>query len=182
MEEKKKDYLIITVMSWMFILALLLPMIFGERKPIIYKERSIEEVEYESYLDSLIKNGYVEEDEVTFINDGDKISVTVTVYNPVSAQCDDTPLITADNSKINTKKLNKGEIKWIAVSRDLLKRGISYGDKVRIKSKTDPTINGIYEVHDTMHKRWRNRIDLLSPENKTLGKWENVELELLARD
>ena len=173
---KEQDNLIVLIMIFGFLLTILLSTIFGKsKKPIIYEE-SNEEIEYKNYIDSL-----KEVDEIT-LNYGDKVEVTVTVYNPVVAQCDDTPLITADNSKINLNKLNNGDLKWIAVSRDLLKQGISYGDKVKIKSKKDPTINGIYEVHDTMHKRWKKRIDLLSPENKTLGKWEDVELELLAQD
>ena len=67
-----------------------------------------------------------EEDE--FIEDWSK--VTVTVYNPVMEQCDSTPLITADNSEIDLKKLKQGKLKWVAVSRDLLKSGKSkYGGR-----------------------------------------------------
>lgn len=41
-----------------------------------------------------------------------------TVYHAVEEQCDDTPLITADNSFIDTTRVN--ELRWIAVSRDLI--------------------------------------------------------------
>lgn len=37
--------------------------------------------------------------------------VTVTCYQPVESQCDSDPLITADGSKIDLKKLKNGEIK-----------------------------------------------------------------------
>lgn len=43
-----------------------------------------------------------------------------TVYHPVPAQTDDSPLYTADNSFIDTTKIN--ELRWIAVSRDILNR------------------------------------------------------------
>ena len=46
--------------------------------------------------------------------------VTLTTYNAVASQCDNTPLITADGTKIDMKKLKKGKIKYCAVSRDLL--------------------------------------------------------------
>jgi aspartate carbamoyltransferase regulatory subunit len=48
-----------------------------------------------------------------------------TVYHAVEAQCDNTPLITADNSKIDTSIVN--ELRWVALSRDLLNR--KYRDK-----------------------------------------------------
>lgn len=103
--------------------------------------------------------------------------VTVTKYNPVVSQCDDTPLITADNSKIDMHKLDSGKLKWIAVSRDL-RKFFKYGSKVKINSKYKE-INGIYWVHDTMNARYSNRIDILSPIGDSKGKWINVEIELL---
>ena len=69
---------------------------------------------------------------------------------------------------------NKGEIKWIAISRDLLNY-FKYGDKV-ILSNEDGSICGIYEIHDTMNHRHKNRIDILFPETKKLGKWCNGEM------
>ena len=46
--------------------------------------------------------------------------VKVTCYQPVEAQCDSDPLTTADGSKIDLHKLKKGNVKWCAISRDLL--------------------------------------------------------------
>jgi len=43
-----------------------------------------------------------------------------TVYHAVSNQTDDSPLLTADNSLIDTTRVN--ELRWVALSRDLLKR------------------------------------------------------------
>lgn len=99
--------------------------------------------------------------------------VTATVYNPVARQCDKDPLITADCSRIDLDKLDTGEIKWIAVSRDLLQH-FNYGDVIELKSISDPSINGTYEIHDTMNKRFKNYIDILSPKGKSLGKWDDV--------
>ena len=102
--------------------------------------------------------------------------VTATVYNPVSGQCDDSPLITADCSKIDLEQLRSGELKWVALSRDLLEY-FNYGDKIYIHSKSDPSINGIYEVHDTMNIRYTNYIDILKPVDQKYGKWNDVVIK-----
>lgn len=110
--------------------------------------------------------------------------VTATRYNPVESQCNSQPLITADMSKISLSKLKRGKIRWIAVSRDLRKI-YKYGDVVEIKAKKgdDNSINGLYEVHDTMNKRFTDRIDILThidnPHGQ--GKWEEVSIRLVKR-
>lgn len=95
---------------------------------------------------------------------------TVTVYNAVSNQCNENHLITADGSIIDPQKVEDGTIKWVAVSRDMLKDGYKYGDKIEIISE-DPLISGIYEIHDTMAKRFTKRIDILMPRKIKTGKW-----------
>ena len=45
---------------------------------------------------------------------------SITVYQPIKAQCDSQPLITSDGSKIDLKELKNGNIKWCAISQDLL--------------------------------------------------------------
>lgn len=113
-----------------------------------------------------------------------KRKVTVTRYNPVESQCNSQPLITADMSKISLSKLKRGEIRWIAVSRDLRKI-YKYGDVVEIKAKNgdDDSINGLYEVHDTMNKRFTDRIDILTHVDNQhgQGKWEGVSIRLVKR-
>lgn len=104
--------------------------------------------------------------------------VTITKYNPTKEQCDDDFLITADNSEIDLQKLNSGELRWIAVSRDLRKH-FPYGSKIVIHS-SDPELSGVWEVHDTMNERWTERIDLLRPVGETKGKWEDIKISLLA--
>lgn len=107
--------------------------------------------------------------------------VTVTRYNPVESQCDSDPLVTADNSKIDLEKLNSGDLKWVAVSRDLRDK-FEYGDVIRIMS-TDMSINGEYEVHDTMHPRFKDCVDILTAEGQSLGlgKWYNVSIQLVRK-
>lgn len=115
-----------------------------------------------------------EETDETEVWDG---TVTLTVYNPVPEQCDEDPLTTADNSQIDLGQLKKENIKWIAVSRDLLAY-FSYGDKVKITCPGDPSLSGVYELHDTMHKRFKKCVDVLAhPDNRTTGKYKNVRIE-----
>ena len=95
---------------------------------------------------------------------------TVTVYNAVREQCNGNHLQTADGSIIDTQKLERGELQWCAVSRDMLQEGWKYGDKIEILSP-DPLISGIYEIHDTMSKKHHKRIDILMPKRINKGRW-----------
>ena len=88
------------------------------------------------------------------------MNVTVTMYQPVRYQTDSTPNILADGTRIRTQEASN--YKFIAVSRNLLKRWggwLNYGDFVLLKG-TDHK-DGVYQVRDTMNKRWVNRIDIL---------------------
>lgn len=104
---------------------------------------------------------------------------TLTIYNPEAGQCDATPLITASNAKIDVDKLRKNEIRWMALSRDLLKRwngAFSYGDTVRVTAG-DESIDGLWVIKDNMNKRFRNRGDLLfHKEFRSTGIWKNVKI------
>ena len=93
---------------------------------------------------------------------GPVYTVTATAYQAVKAQTDDEPFVTADNSFIKPGYSSK--LHWLAVSRDLLVQWggrIKFGDRVRVKG-VSPELDGIYTVHDTMNKRLRHRIDILS--------------------
>ena len=86
--------------------------------------------------------------------------VTVTMYEPVSYQTDSTPNILADGTRIRVQKAS--EYRFIAVSRNLLKRHggwLDYGDFVLLKGTNHK--DGVYQVRDTMNKRFVNRIDIL---------------------
>jgi len=92
--------------------------------------------------------------------------VRATRYNPEASQCDSDPLTTADNSRIDVSKLNKGTLRWCALSRDLLDRWggpVNYGDVITVHSEDRPWLNGEWEVHDTMNSRYSKTIDFLQP-------------------
>jgi 3D (Asp-Asp-Asp) domain-containing protein len=82
-----------------------------------------------------------------------------TYYNPVQAQCDGNPLITATGYRINLRKLKKQEIRVVAVSRDLLKI-YPYNSEIYVHHPVH--LRGCWRVEDTMNKRFSNRIDFLA--------------------
>ena len=102
------------------------------------------------------------------------IEVKATMYHPVEAQCDDTPLITADGSRICP--INVSDWNWIAVSQDLLKKNggiFEYGDKVYIKGTHK---DGIYTIHDCMNKRKTFQIDILESIGTSQYKYDEIEI------
>jgi 3D (Asp-Asp-Asp) domain-containing protein len=105
------------------------------------------------------------------------IHVTASIYFPVRAQTDSTPLITADGSQIDKKKARKH--RWVALSRNLLKKwggSISYGDSLQVKG-ISPELDGVYVVRDTMKRQLRNRIDILVGTNDNImGRWKNIQI------
>lgn len=112
---------------------------------------------------------------VTFAKDTKFIThVTLTTYNAVASQCDDSPLVTADGTKIDMKKLKKGTIKYCAVSRDLL-RYIPYGSVIHIEG------HGFYEVRDTMNKRFNHYIDILQHKSQKNFKKSNVRVVIIKK-
>ena len=100
--------------------------------------------------------------------------VTLTTYNAVASQCDSTPLITADGTKIDLKKLKKGKIKYCAVSRDLL-WCIPLGSVVHIEG------HGYYEVRDTMNERFDHYIDILQHTSQKNFKKSKVRVEVIKK-
>jgi len=130
-----------------------------ERKIRYYQTE--EEVEHERFLDSLMRESIDEKE----------VEVTVTVYNPVTEQCDEDPTTTADGSKIRFDKLYRGDLKWIAISRDL-RETFNYGDSVTLSG--NPEINGDYVVHDLMNPRFKGRVDILRPAGDIRGKWVGI--------
>jgi len=115
---------------------------------------------------------YIKSDESFTLN-------TLTIYHPVSKQCDSSPLITASNAKIDTTQLQDQSLRWMALSRNMLKRWkgeFQYGDTVMINSG-DKDIDGLWVIQDTMNKRFKNRGDLLFDKGiRKGGKWTNVSI------
>jgi|TARA_R100001443_G_C3319009_1_gene169586 3D (Asp-Asp-Asp) domain-containing protein len=101
--------------------------------------------------------------------------VTVTMYHPVRGQTDSTPNILADGTRIKTDKASN--YKFIAVSRNLLKRWggwLDYGDFILLKGTNGK--DGVYQVRDTMNKRWVNRIDILESPGTNPYKFETAKI------
>jgi len=75
--------------------------------------------------------------------------VTATAYTSHKSQTDKTPFLAAWNNVLEPG------MKSIAVSRDLLKMGLTNGSKVTISG-----LPGEYVVLDKMNKRWEKKIDI----------------------
>ena len=100
--------------------------------------------------------------------------VTLTCYQPLASQCDNEPFTTSDGSKINLKHLKHGEIKWCAISRDLLY--LFPKDKPK---KIWIEGYGVYEVRDVMNKRYKHSIDLLiHPKDSMRIRKKNVKVKI----
>ena len=104
---------------------------------------------------------------------------TLTIYNPTEGQCDSTPLITASNARIDLDKLRRQEIRWMALSRNMLKKWngkFHYGDTV-ILNAGDPDIDGLWVINDNMNKRFKDRGDLLfHSDTRKAGMWKGVKM------
>ena len=100
-------------------------------------------------------------------------NVTVTTYNPTRQQCDSTPNITADGTRINPKRAT--QYRYVALSRDLISRWggpFDYGDYIVIEGtgKWD----GVYQVRDTMNPKWVKRVDILTTNSRF--KYNNITM------
>jgi 3D (Asp-Asp-Asp) domain-containing protein len=96
------------------------------------------------------------------------------MYNAKKSQTDSTPHITADGTRINVNWA--GKYRYIAVSRDLLEINggyLNYGDYIVVQG-INGKYDGIWQVKDTMNKRWNNRVDLLCNPNERPFKKNNV--------
>jgi 3D (Asp-Asp-Asp) domain-containing protein len=86
-------------------------------------------------------------------------SVKTSIYNPTKAQCDADPTTTASGAVISEERLRKGKLRYVSLSRDLLKR-YKYGTYLIVKS-SNAYYNGKWKIVDTMNKRFKNKIDFL---------------------
>ncbi|MBK5939043.1 hypothetical protein CCR96_07215 [Halochromatium roseum] len=82
------------------------------------------------------------------------LEVTATAYTSRPSETSGDPYMAAWNNR-----LTPGE-KAIAVSRDLLERGLNNGVEVKIEG-----LPGVYKVRDKMNKRWKRRIDIYMGDN-----------------
>jgi 3D (Asp-Asp-Asp) domain-containing protein len=133
----------------------------------IMDEYHIEKMNLQKRVWQLEDNcGFTEAGKIAF-------DVTVTTYNPTRQQCDSTPNITADGTKINPKRAT--QYRYVALSRDLLSRWggpFNYGDYIVIEG-TDGW-DGVYQVRDTMNPKWVKRVDILTTNSKF--KYNNITM------
>lgn len=101
----------------------------------------------------------------------DTITVTVTVYHAVAEQCNADYLHTASMFKLD--KNNQYKHKIVAVSRDLL-NVYPYGSQIVVNGTG--IYDGVWNVEDTMNKRYTNHIDLLINTDMKIGKWNNIKI------
>lgn len=97
------------------------------------------------------------------------LKVTATAYNSIPGQTSHKhPKITAWGDSIEPG------VKWIAVSRDLIKEGLTYNTMVKID-----TFQDIYLVKDKMNHRWQNRIDIYMGEDvKKAKEWGRKKITI----
>ena len=107
--------------------------------------------------------------------------IKATMYHPVEEQCDNTPLITADGSKIDPYKVS--DWNWIAVSQHMLTRNggpLNYGDTVYVLGTKHK--DGMYIIKDCMNKRKTNQIDFLESLGTPQYRYDNVVIARFPQD
>ena len=151
------------IIFWIFISTMIM---YGLMIVLQPSQIKIEMDELLNDMDSTIVIDTILEQDSTIIGlpiileDSTILTVCATMYHPVVGQCDDSPDVTADQTKIPNID-SCSHLCWIAVSQDLLwfnDGPIRYGDTVYIEAghKT-----GYYVVRDAMNRRFKKKIDFL---------------------
>jgi len=89
------------------------------------------------------------QEDFTMVQEKHVMRVTASAYTSCRRETDSTPYLAAWNNRL------KPSVKSIAVSRDLLKLGLTNKTKVTIDG-----LPGTYVVLDKMNKRWKKKIDI----------------------
>lgn len=96
------------------------------------------------------------------------LKVTASAYNSVASQTDSNPYITAFGDSL------KPGLNYIAVSRDLYRKGLRHNTPVKIEG-----FDSVYFVKDRMHPRWKNKIDIYMGTNvKAARKWGRKKVSI----
>lgn len=100
----------------------------------------------------------------------DTLVVTASAYNSLSSQTGPgDPNVTAWGDTLEPG------MKVIAVSRDLIRKGLDYNTPVKIEG-----FDGVFVVKDKMHRRWNNKIDIYMGKNVQMAKkWGRKKVEIL---
>lgn len=89
------------------------------------------------------------------------MKVSASAYNSTVEQTNSAPFIGAWGDRLQPG------VKSIAVSRDLLKKGLAHNSVVKIEG-----FDGEYVVKDKMNKRWKNKIDIyMGLDQKAAKEW-----------
>lgn len=100
------------------------------------------------------------------------LEVTATAYNSVRGQTDDNPTLTAWGYTLEPG------MKVIAVSKDLIKQGLTHGAWVLIDG-----VPGVFRVLDKMAPRWRKRIDIyMGLDIKAAREWGRKKVRIWWED
>jgi len=96
------------------------------------------------------------------------LEVTATAYNSFGYQTSGDPNITAWGDTLVPG------MKSIAVSRDLIAKGLKHGTMVRIDTFPDT-----FYINDKMHRRWKNRIDIyMGKDVKLAREWGRKKVKI----
>lgn len=106
-----------------------------------------------------------------------KLKVTATAYTSLAHLTDSTPFLTASMTRTRVEYRNGVQWHVVAVSRDLL-TVFPYGSKVLLRCP-NKLIYGL--VEDTMHVRWRRRVDIWFPDLNQALRWGKKECVLEGR-
>ncbi|MDD7885711.1 3D domain-containing protein [Flavivirga sp. 57AJ16] len=99
------------------------------------------------------------------------INVTATAYNSLAYQTNSNPSITAFGDSL------KSGMRCVAVSRDLLKMGLTHNTPITIEG-----FDSIYLVKDKMHTRWKKRIDIyMGTDVKAARNWGRKKVTISYR-
>lgn len=162
---------VLVVITWM--------LIWGNQKTdsVIWNSLEANASASEEHVNSLLNEPIVEDYsyDIKQLHFGDKIKAQIysltnrwkfprktffTSYNPEIGQTDSSPCIGANGTSVC--ELARHGIRTIALSQDLVGhygKKFIYGSKVRLYSD-NPQCNGIFQIEDTMNKRYTNRGDI----------------------
>jgi 3D (Asp-Asp-Asp) domain-containing protein len=108
------------------------------------------------------------EPESASVSSWETIEVSASAYNSVPSQTLDNPRIAAWGDTLQPG------INVIAVSRDLMFKGLRYNTPVRIDG-----LEGVYFVKDKMHHRWKNKIDIyMGKDVAKAKKWGRRKIKI----
>ena len=97
-----------------------------------------------------------------------QVSVDATAFNSLTVQTDaNNPALAAWGDIL------KPGMRAIAVSRDLIERGLTHGTRVKIEG-----LDGTYIVRDKMASRWRNKIDIFMGKNVEAAREWGVKKDI----